>query len=305
MAKTKTSTFGTGKREGHDSSAYYKRKMHKGIFGEPLPDKELKKIVTSPPGDWSNQVYNQSSESMNQIPDNSIGLAFTSPPYNVGKDYDDDLQFEEYLTLIEKVGYEVYRTLKPGGRFVINLANLGRKPYIPLHSFFYQIHSDIGFLPMGEIIWIKGKGANGSCAWGSWLSAKSPRLRDLHEYLLVFSKMGYSRPDAGKSDISSSEFLESTISTWEIPPESAKKVGHPAPFPVELANRVIKLYSYLDDVILDPFLGSGTTCVAAKQNNRYYVGYDISEEYCRISNYRISQVISYQDNEDSNAVTED
>ena len=132
---------------------------------------------------------------------------------------------------------------------------------------------------MGEIIWQKAKGANGSCAWGSWLSAKAPRLRDVHEYILVFAKQDYSRPEKGESDIDRDEFMESTLSVWQIPPESAKRVGHPAPFPVSLAERVIKLYSYTSDIVLDPFMGSGTTCVAASKLGRYYVGYDVSSEY--------------------------
>lgn len=204
--------------------------------------------------------------------------------------YDADWSLDEYLALIENVGREVYRTLLPGGRYVINVANLGRKPYIPLHSLFYEIHQRLGFLPMGEIIWQKGKGASGSCAWGSWRSAKSPRLRDLHEYLLVFAKGGFGRPDKGQSDIGRDEFMQSTLSIWEIRPESAKRIGHPAPFPLALAERVIKLYSYVGDVVLDPFAGSGTTCVAAKGAGRRWVGYDINEEYCYLAQGRIEKV---------------
>ena len=143
---------------------------------------------------------------------------------------------------------------------------------------------------MGEIIWQKAKGAGGSCAWGSWMSTKAPRLRDLHEYLLVFAKSSYSRPDKGESDIDRDEFMNATLSIWEIPAESAKRVGHPAPFPVELAARVIHLYSYVNDVILDPFMGSGTTCVAAVEHKRQYVGYDISEEYCALARTRIEEL---------------
>jgi site-specific DNA-methyltransferase (adenine-specific) len=119
------------------------------------------------------------------------------------------------------------------------------------------------------------------------LSAKAPRLRDLHEYLLVFVKDDFSRPEKGTSDINKEEFMSSTLSIWEVPPESAKKVGHPAPFPVELASRVIKLYSYVDDVVLDPFAGSGTTCVAAKKLGRYYIGYEIVPEYCDLCGVRL------------------
>ncbi|MDM8526969.1 site-specific DNA-methyltransferase [Anaerolineales bacterium HSG24] len=237
---------------------------------------------------WADKIYNDSSTDMKQLPDNSVALAFTSPPYNVGKDYDDDMGFDEYLDLIREVGQEVYRVLKPGGKYVINIANLGRKPYIPLHSFFYQLHIEkLGFLPKEEIIWQKGVGANSSCAWGSWMSAKSPRLRDIHEYLLVFEKQEYSRPSKNGLFIGNEEIS----SIWKITPESARKIGHPAPFPVKLAGKVIELYSYKNDVVLDPFMGSGTTNVAAKGLNRRHVGYDISSEYCELAEQRIKQMV--------------
>jgi site-specific DNA-methyltransferase (adenine-specific) len=232
MKRTSTSAFGVSKREGHDATAFYNRQLYQQN-GAPLPAPEAEAAVGALPIDgWADRIYCQSSAAMTPIPDNTVGLAFTSPPYNVGKDYDDDLSFEAYLTLIEEVAREVYRVLKPGGRYVVNIANLGRKPYIPLHAYFYQRHGAVGFLPMGEIIWQKAKGASGNCAWGSWQSAKSPRLRDIHEYLLVFAKQSFSRPDRGESDIDRDEFMAGTLSIWEIPPESAKRVGHPAPFPV-------------------------------------------------------------------------
>lgn len=284
--KTQTSSFGVSKREAHDSSDFYARNLYQSAAESDAAHSRID-IPQIEIDNWADRIYQSSSENM-PIPDNSVALAFTSPPYNVGKDYDDNMTLEAYLDLIKRVGGEVYRALKPGGRYVVNIANLGRKPYIPLHSHFYQIHSQIGFLPMGEIIWQKGKGASGSCAWGSWRSAKAPRLRDLHEYLLVFTKQEFSRPDKGESDLSAEEFMESTLSIWQIQPESAKKVGHPAPFPVQLASRVIKLYSYVDDVVLDPFMGSGTTCVAAKKNGRHYVGFDISPEYCKLAEDRIT-----------------
>lgn len=279
---TKTSDFGTGKREGHDSTVFYDRNLYKAVLDNRVYSDEI-----APLGPWADQVYCQSSENMYQIPTNSIALAFTSPPYNVGKRYDADLELDEYFDLIEKVGREVYRVLIPGGRYVFNIANLGRKPYIPMNAYMWMLHQKIGFLGMGEIIWQKGKSMGGSCAWGSWVSAKAPRLRDVHEYLLVLAKGDFSRPDKGESTISRDDFLQNTISIWQVQPESAKRVGHPAPFPVELARRVIELYSYKGDVVLDPFLGSGTTAVAANQLERHYVGFDIFKKYVALSRRRI------------------
>lgn len=285
VKKTKTSSFGVSKREGHDSSTFYRRSMFgENVLAETASGSSLGAF--SGLESWADRIYCQTAEQM-PLPDASVALAFTSPPYNVGKDYDTDLSLEAYLGFIQRVGREVYRVLQPGGRYVINIANVGRKPYLPLHAHFYRAHMEIGFLPMGEIIWQKGKGANASCAWGSWKSARAPRLRDIHEYLLVFAKGAFTRPERGESDITGEEFMESTLSIWQVKPESARKVGHPAPFPVELARRVIKLYSFVGDVVLDPFAGSGTTCVAAKLHDRHYVGFDISPEYCALADRRL------------------
>ncbi|MCL5256664.1 MAG: site-specific DNA-methyltransferase [Chloroflexi bacterium] len=286
--KTSTSSFGTSKREGHDSSKFYSRNLYSPAEvqagGSVVAENEA---APADEGEWLDRIFCRSSEQM-PLPDGSVALAFTSPPYNAGKDYDEDMSLDDYLGLIRRVAGEVYRVLKPGGRYVVNVANLGRKPYIPLHAHFYQVHLQAGFLPMGEIIWQKAKGSAGNCAWGSWRSARSPRLRDIHEYLLVFAKEEFSRPDKGESDLTPKEFMQSTLSIWEIPPESARKVGHPAPFPVELAARVIKLYSFVGDVILDPFAGSGTTCLAALSLGRHYVGFDVSKEYCNLARNRLS-----------------
>ena len=165
----------------------------------------------------------------------------TSPPYNVGKDYDDDLTLAEYLSFLKRVWAETYRVLVPGGRACINVANLGRKPYIPLHAFIIHDMNEIGFLMRGEIIWDKGASASSSTAWGSWQSASNPTLRDTHEYILVFSKGNFRREKLdGRTDtISKEEFLEFTKSVWSFAAEFAKKIGHPAPFPIELPYRLI------------------------------------------------------------------
>jgi site-specific DNA-methyltransferase (adenine-specific) len=213
----------------------------------------------------------------------------TSPPYNVGKEYDEDLTLGEYLDFLDEIWKEVYRVMVPGGRVCLNIANLGRKPYIPLHSFVIKDMLDIGFLMRGEIIWDKAASASASTAWGSWMSAKNPALRDVHEYILIFSKGSFSRMaiKEKKATITRDEFLEYTKSIWTFSTESAKRVGHPAPFPVELPSRCIKLYTFENDVVLDPFMGSGTTAVAAMLLKRNYVGYETDEKYLTIADQRI------------------
>ena len=204
----------------------------------------------------------------------------TSPPYNASKEYDDNLNLNEYCKLLKRVWQETYRVLVPGGRACVNIANLGRKPYIPLHSFIIEDMQDIGFLMRGGIIWNKASSASPSTAWGSWQSAANPVLRDIHEYILIFSKDTFSRNGKGKQNtIEKDAFLEWTKSVWTFPAVSARKIGHPAPFPEELPHRLIQLYSFENDVILDPFVGSGTTCLSALKSRRNYIGYDINKDY--------------------------
>jgi site-specific DNA-methyltransferase (adenine-specific) len=186
---------------------------------------------------------------------------------------------------------ETWRVLVPGGRACVNVANLGRKPYIPLHSFLIADMLDLGFLMRGEIIWDKAASASSSTAWGSWQSASNPTLRDVHEYILVFSKGTFRREkqDGRENTIGREEFLEFTKSVWTFPAESARKVGHPAPFPVELPYRLIQLYTYSGEVVLDPFMGSGQTALAALKTNRRYVGYEINTDYQSLAERRIRE----------------
>lgn len=234
-------------------------------------------------------IHRASCEEMKELPDCSVHLMVTSPPYNVGKEYDNNLTLEEYLAFLMRVWKETYRVLVPGGRACINIANVGRKPYIPLHASIMQNMIDLGFLMRGEIIWDKAASASTSTAWGSWQSATNPTLRDTHEYILVFSKGSYRREkmDGRKSTISKEEFLEFTKSVWGFPSESAKKVGHPAPFPVELPYRLIQLYTFSNEIVLDPFMGSGQTAIAALKAGRRFTGYEISEDYIRLAQRRI------------------
>jgi site-specific DNA-methyltransferase (adenine-specific) len=283
---TATSSFGSPGRFGHDSSRFYNSRLYEGL---PSERKGVIYIENEIHKDILNNIFCKSSENMSELPDNSVHLMVTSPPYNVGKDYDKDFTLEEYRELLKKVFKEVYRVLVVGGRACVNIANLGRKPYIALHSWVIQDMFDIGFLMRGEIIWDKGASAAASTAWGSWCSASNPTLRDVHEYILIFSKDSFSRQKIKerRSTISREEFLEWSKSVWNFPAESATKVGHSAPFPIELPLRLIKLYTFENEIILDPFIGSGTTAIAALQTNRNYIGYDINEEYVKLAEKRI------------------
>ena len=212
----------------------------------------------------------------------------TSPPYNVGKLSDLDLDDKKYWKMMKSCFEEVYRVTESGGRLVVNVANLGRKPYIPFSNQFTELLLNLGFIMRGEIIWQKSKGANANFAWGSWLSASNPVIRDLHEYCLVFSKESMNRNKEGESTIEKEEFMDSTLSIWNILPAKAKKIGHPAPFPEELVERFINLYSYKNEIILDPFFGSGTTGLAAKNLERDYIGYEVNSDYCDLAKKRIN-----------------
>ena len=145
----------------------------------------------------------------------------------------------------------------------------------------------------GEIIWDKGASAGSSCAWGSWRSASNPSLRDVHEYILVFSKGQYQRDPIKESTIGRDDFMEATKSVWHFPAASAKREQHPAPFPLELPRRLINLYSYKGDVILDPFMGAGTTAVAAVQTERHFIGYELEQKYVDIARQKISQSLRF------------
>ena len=251
-------------------------------------EKELKEIQQDNNSSIvKNEIFNKSSENMEELVDNCVSLTVTSPPYNIGKDSDLDLNDEEYWKMINKVFSETFRVTNSGGRLVVNVANLGRKPYIPFSKYFTDVLTEIGFIMRGEIIWQKSKGANANFAWGSWLSASNPVIRDIHEYCLVFSKDSMKNSNGGISTIEKDEFMESTLSIWNINPEKAKKIGHPAPFPVELPKRFINLYSFKEDLVLDPFIGSGTSAVVSKLMQRNYVGYEINKDYIEIADKRL------------------
>lgn len=315
---TQTSAFGSPGRSSHDASAFYASRLYDG-----LPQEEKVPLDETPlAADQLDRIFLRSAETMTDLPDNSVHLMVTSPPYNVGKEYDEDFTLDEYLAFLERVWREVWRVLVPGGRACINIANLGRKPYLPLNAFIARQMFDIGFLMRGEIIWNKAGHASPSTAWGSWQSPSNPTLRDVHEYILVFSKQNsdevsladsqdeheyilvFSKQRFGRSKkrpddqpdreatISRDDFLEHTKSVWTFPPEPARRIGHPAPFPVELPRRLIELYTFAGEVVLDPFMGSGQTAIAALKTGRRYVGYEVSPEYVALAEKRIQEGVT-------------
>lgn len=287
---TSTSTFGVGRRESHDASRYYARALAK-------PNISDDETIRSP--EETDKIWCHTAEKMHELPDDSVALMVTSPPYHAGKDYDTDLSFLDYLGLLHRIFAETYRVLEPGGRAVINVANLGRKPYVPLAQLVTEQMRDIGYHNRGEIIWIKGEGMAGNCAWGSFQSPANPVLRDLHEILLVGCKGRFDRavkPAKRKEmglpyepTISKADFMAWTLSVWKMAPESALRIGHPAPFPIELPRRCIELFTYKDDLVLDPFMGSGSTAVAAVRTGRHFVGYDTSADYIAKAEERIAE----------------
>ena len=289
--RTQSSSFGVSNREGHDSSKYYNSRLYENVPKE--SDVGLPQVF---PQNLKNQLICQDARNMSQIPSNSVHHMITSPPYNVSKEYDENLSLQEYLSLLREVFSEVYRVLVPGGRAVINIANVGRKPYIPLATYVNTIMLEIGFLMRGEVIWDKSASAGSSTAWGSFQSASNPCLRDVHEYILIFSKGSFSlsRTEEEKSEgrintIEKQEFIDLTKSIWRFPTASAKRIGHPAPFPIELPRRSIEFYTYAGDVVLDPFIGAGSTALAAQNTGRFYVGFDISQDYIDLANNRIHE----------------
>lgn len=296
---TATSQFGVSRRESHDSSAFYAR------FAPPELSSE--ESINRPDPACVDEIFEQDARKMSQVASDSVALVVTSPPYFAGKEYEAALgvggvpkNYLEYLELLRDVFAECKRVLEPGGRIAVNVANLGRKPYRSLAADVIGIlQDDLKLLLRGEILWVKGKATGGSCAWGSFQSAANPVLRDISERIIVASKGRFdramSRRRRAESDlpsevsISKDEFMESTMDVWQIQPESASRVKHPAPFPVELPERLIHLYTYANDLVLDPFMGSGSTGVAAVRTQRYFVGYDTDPQYIEVADARVKE----------------
>jgi DNA modification methylase len=298
---TATSNFGSGKREAHDASAFYDRFV--------APEVSTDTTINRPDEGDLDRIHVQDARQMDAVPSESVALVVTSPPYFAGKQYEEDLGTEgvpatyfEYLDLLHEVFSECKRVLEPGGRIAVNVANLGRRPYRSLSSDITQILEDLGLLLRGEVIWWKGKAAGGSCAWGTFQRPANPVLRDITERVVIASKGRFDRALTpaqrfeqdlpSTTTISRDEFMEATTDLWEIPPERAQRVGHPAPFPVELPKRLIELYTYQGDIILDPFMGSGSSAVAAVQTERRYIGFDTDDSYVEAAEARVAEEVA-------------
>ncbi len=309
---TATSAFGVGRRESHDASAFYAR------FGAPevSPDDTVLDPAEVDAQIGDERLIAGNAKDMARVPTGSVALVVTSPPYFAGKAYEEVLgqgevpgSYREYLAMLEDVFADCARTLEPGGRIAVNVANLGRKPFRSLAGDVTTILQDrLRLLLRGEIIWQKQEGSSGNCAWGSFRSPSNPSLRDATERVIVASKGRFDRALTAKvraaqglphvASINADRFMAATNDVWLIPPERARRVGHPAPFPVELPEWLIELYTYEGDLVLDPFMGSGSTAVAAVRTGRRYVGYDLDPDYLDIARARVKEEVQRRQEED-------
>ncbi|MDL1973013.1 MAG: site-specific DNA-methyltransferase [Deltaproteobacteria bacterium] len=228
------------------------------------------------------------------VKENSIDLIVTSPPYNVDIHYNsfkDDIPYEKYLEFTEKWLRKAYQLMKPDGRMCLNIPldkSKGRKGagFQCVYADIVNIAKKVGWKYFSTIIWNEGN-ISRRTAWGSWLSAKAPYVIAPVEVIVIFYKGRWSKIKNGKSDITKEEFMEWTNGLWTFSGESKKKVRHPAPFPVELPKRCIRLFSFVDNTVLDPFLGSGSTLIACAQLNRKGIGVEIDENYCKLAKSRL------------------
>ncbi|MCD6435909.1 MAG: site-specific DNA-methyltransferase, partial [Clostridiales bacterium] len=245
---------------------------------------------------------------LSEIESKTVHLTWTSPPYNCLKrvggynNSEDNLSYKHYLIWLKDVFFEVYKVTVNGGRVVVNIDAITNREedrteeYIrPIYPNLYNFMRDIGWKFRTEICWLKSEAVGRKTAWGSYKSASNPTIRRNHEYLLVFSKGDWKLESDVESDITKKEFELYTLSTWNVMPETRKLKNHPAPFSEELSKRVIKLFSFPGQTVLDPFSGTGTTAYMAYMLGRDYIGIDNSEEYCQFARNRIEEGRQHKD----------
>ena len=248
------------------------------------------------PTDFSNRIIcGNSAETLKKLPDNCVDLVFTSPPYNFGLDYEensDAADWESYFGQLFTVFDECVRVLTYGGRIIVNAQPLF-SDYIPSHHIISNYFMRKRLIWKGEILWEKNNYNCKYTAWGSWKSPSNPYLKYTWEFLEVFCKGDLKKPgEPANADIRADQFKEWVVAKWSIAPERRMKdYGHPAMFPEELAKRAILLFSFRDDVVLDPFNGVGTTTAVAQRNGRRFLGIDIVPEYCATAKDRLTDAL--------------
>lgn len=256
-------------------------------------DNEFPKENNPLPAEFENKIVCADSlEYLKKLPDNCIDIIFTSPPYNFGLEYDthnDTAGWNAYYDMLFSIFRECIRVLKYGGRFVVNIQPL-YSDYIPAHHIISSFFLENKMIWKGEILWEKNNYNCKMCSYGSWKSPSSPYLKYTWEFIEVYCKGDLKKPGkAADADITADEFKSWVVAKWSIAPERhMKEFGHPAMFPENLVERVLKLFSFKNDVVLDPFNGAGTTTVVAKKTGRRYLGIDISQEYCDTAEKRIA-----------------
>lgn len=242
-------------------------------------------------------LHGDCMKELNKIEKNTIDLVVTSPPYNVdlGNNkynkspydlYNDNIDHKKYISWLKEVFDEIYSLLKVGGRVCINIGD-GKNGAVPTSSDLIQMMIKLDYIPITHIIWNKNT-TSARTAWGSYMSPSSPSYPCPFEHILIFCKQERKLQHKGQSDLTKEDFVENAYGIWNIAPErKAKDIGHPAPFPIELPKRLIKMNTYIGDTVLDPFMGSGTTGCACKELNRNFIGIELSENYFNIAKNRI------------------
>lgn len=241
-------------------------------------------------------ICGDAQQTLSRIPDRSIDLIITSPPYNFGHSYaqdphDDTHEWNEYFEKLLRVWQECERVLKPGGRIAVNVQPLF-SDYVPTHHIISHQLASLGLLWRAELLWEKNNYNAKYTAWGSWKSPSMPYVKYTWEYIEVFDKQSHKKTGLREDiDITADEFKEWVIGRWTFPPETRMKdYDHPAMFPEELPRRLMKLFSYRNDIVLDPFNGAGTTTLVAWKLQRRFIGIDISEQYSNRAMKRLKNV---------------